>query len=157
MLSVINLKSKINFMYKLILLIVFVAGFSYTSLAQQPTINPDDPQNGTPKSVILQIDKKVWNKVKRSLDGVDSRFYKLRYGNGNVLIDSLGSAEINRLEPISVIGARTSSISTTNIIQVISARGGGKSVEYIVLYWAPDAMSEIPDKVAEVNALLKNN
>lgn len=145
-------------MYKLILLVVFVAAFSYTSQAQQPIINHDDPQNGSPKSVILQIDKKVWSKVKRALDGVDQRFYKIRYGNGNVLIDSLGSAEINRLEPISVIGARTSSISTTNIIQVISARGsGGKTVEYIVLYWASDAMSEIPDKVAEVNTLLKNN
>lgn len=144
-------------MNKLLLLVLFVAGFSYASYAQQPTVSPDDPQNGTPKSVTLQVDKKVWSKVKKSLDGVDGRFYKIRYGNGNVLIDSLGSAEINRLEPISVIGARTSSISTTNIIQVVSARGAGKPVEYIVLYWSADAMSEIPDKVAEVNALLKNN
>ncbi len=32
---------KINFMYKLILLLVLVPGFSYTSHAQQPTINSD--------------------------------------------------------------------------------------------------------------------
>lgn len=137
-------------MSRLLLILILIVVCNFRSFAQ-------DDQNKT-KPVQLQVDKKVWSKVKNVLNGVDGRYYKLRYGSGSNAIDSLGSAEINRLEPVSVISARSSSIGTVNIIQVLSAKGiSGKPLEYIILYWAADASTDIPDKVAQVNALLKNN
>jgi len=96
----------------------------------------------------------TWKSIYKALQDVDTRYYKIQVVRRRNA-ETLGNAELSRLQVVSLFGARDAAFSTGNLIEVKARGTSTREVEYIKLIWTTEAVDEIKDKVDEVNNLLK--
>ena len=96
----------------------------------------------------------TWKSIYKALQDVDTRYYKIQVVRKRNA-ETLGNAELSRLQVVSLFGERDAVFSTGNLIEVKARGTANREVEYIKLIWTTEAIDDIKDKVEEVNALLK--
>jgi hypothetical protein len=96
----------------------------------------------------------TWKSIFKALQDVDTRYYKIQVVRRRNA-ETLGNAELSRLQVVSLFGARDAVFSTGNQIEVKARGTSTREVDYIKLIWTTEAVDEIKDKVDEVNNLLK--
>lgn len=122
-------------------------------MAQRPAISTIDSVSKT-RVVDMEVNTKTWKKIRKALDGVDNELYSIEYIKDGSR-EGLGSADMDRLSVMSIVGSKTSSLNNPNLIQraATAARNAGVK-EYIRLIWTAEGLSKAASKVEEVNRIL---
>ena len=141
-------------MPKSALLIGAIIFFAFSANAQKRPVLQLDSTIAKTRVVDIEVNAKTWKKIKKALDGVDDQLYSIEYIKSGSR-EGLGSADMERLSVLSIVGSKTSSLSNPNLIQAAAASARNAGVkEYIRLIWTAEGLTKAADRVKEVNRIL---